>query len=210
MTDKELDEIIDKRAEERALAEPVKPLSNVVEQNSFNQAVDSVKLNILQDSGTNDQKFIKEVKENVKDATIKLTEVEKEKAELEKQNVLYYQELKDKERQLNEYEKKANTWENKQKCRQYHYDGVKPIMEFVGIKTPMNLFMLYFLTSVLVWFFLLAKLFKGTIGALIAGAEDENRPRAVKGFLWTMLALVVLAVIAVIVLLVLKHFAIIK
>lgn len=189
--------------------QPMQPVGNVTESTSFTEAVDAAKLNILKEASVNDQKFVQEVKENVKDATVKLAEVEKEKAELEKQNILYHQELKDKERQINEFEKQQNYWENRQKKRQYHYDGVKPIMEFVGIKSPMNLIMLYFLTGVLTPFFLLAKLFKGTIGALIAGAEDSNRPKAMKGFIWTVLGLVVIIAVALCVLIALNWLGII-
>lgn len=163
-------------------------IENEEKPSEFVNAVDKVKLNILQDAGTNDEKFIKEVKDNVKDATLKLTEAEKESAELKKQNIIYKQELQDKDKKLNDYKKLEDLWANKEKKRLYHYNGVKPIMEFVGIKEPMNLIFLYSLTIILVWFFLLAKLFKGTIGALIAGAEDSNRPKAIKGLLWTMVA----------------------
>lgn len=201
--DKDLEAFITKSKEEMKLPTTTKEkeskpalLSNVTEQTKFNEAVDTAKLNILQEASETDEKFVQEVKENVKDATLKLMEVEKEKAELEKQNVLYHQELKDKDRQINEYEQKVNYWENRQKRREYHFNGVKPIMNFVGIKEPMNLFVLYFLTIVLVPFFLLAKLIKGTFGVLIAGASDGDRPKMVRGFLWTLLALVITCMLA--------------
>lgn len=205
--DKELENLMreDKKSNQLSVKVNDKPLiSNITEQTQFNEAVDSAKLNILKDASANDEKFVAEVKENVKDATLKLMEVEKEKAELEKQNVLYHQELTDKDRQINEYEQKVNYWENRQKRREYHFNGVKPILNFVGIKEPMNLFVLYFLTIVLVPFFLLAKLLKGTFGVLIAGASDGDRPKMVRGFLWTMLGLAVVGIIAGVIFLFLK------
>ena len=204
--DKELEEIMKKANQLQVKEVDKRPglISNITEQTQFNEAVDTAKLNILKEAAATDEKFVTEVKENVKDATLKLMEVEKEKAELEKQNVLYHQELKDKDRQINEYEQRVNYWENRQKRREYHFNGVKPIMNFVGIKEPMNLVVLYFLTVILVPFFLLGKLLKGTFGVLIAGASDGDRPKMVRGFLWTLLAIGVVCVLAGIIYLFLK------
>lgn len=68
----------------------------------------------------------------------------------------------------------------------------------------MNLFLLYFLTLILIWFFLLSKLLRGTIGALIAGAEDANRPKAVKGLLWTLIGAIAVGALLCVVYLFLK------
>lgn len=181
-----------------------KPISTITQQTRFNEAVDDAKLNILKEAAATDEKFVTEVKSNVKDATLKLMEVEKERAELEKQNILYHQELKDKDRQINEYQQKENYWDNREKRRQYHYNGVKPIMLFVGIKEPMNLVVLYFLTVVLTPFFLIGKFIKGTFGVLIAGASDDDRPKSVKAILWTLLAVTCALIIAGVIYLFLK------
>lgn len=176
--------------------EPKPLVANVTQTTDFTKTVESAKIKAVQDAAATDEKFVKDFTEQLKQATLKAAQVEQEKQELEKQNVQYHQELLETQQKLNEKEQQISEWDKKQKRRQYHYDGVRPIMEFVGIKTPMNLFILYFLTVILVWFYLLNKLFRGTIGALIAGAEDENRPKAVKGFLWTMIAVVVMGIIA--------------
>jgi len=168
-------------------------LSNVTAANSFTQAVDTAKINVLQDASANDKKFTDDFKDKLKEATLKLAEVEREKANLEKQNVEYHQEILETKQLLNEQKQAEDKWNNRQKSREYHYNGVKPIMEFVGIKSAMNVAILYFLTAILIWFFLFAKLWKGTVGALIAGASDSDRPKAVKGFLWTMIGIVALA-----------------
>lgn len=179
-------------------------VKNVTEATDFSKAVDEAKIKAVQEAAATDEKFVKDFTEQLKEATLKSAQVEQEKQELEKQNVQYAQELLETQQKLNAATQQVNEWDKKQKRRQYHYDGVKPIMEFVGIKTPMNLFLLYALTGVLVWFFLLNKLFKGTVGALIAGAEDSDRPKAVKGFLWTLIAVIAVAVLAFVILLVLK------
>ncbi len=197
-SDKELDKIISEKNEKKSL------ISNVTQQTDFNEAVNVAKLDILKEASANDDKFVNEVKSNVKDATLKLTEVEKEKAKLEQQNIQYYQELLQKEQQINEFQKKENYWDNRQKRRDYHFKGVEPIMNFVGIKTPMNLVILYFLTIVLTPFFLIAKLVKGTFGVLISGASDDDRPKAVRGFLWTILGITAVVLLTAIVYLFLK------
>lgn len=170
----------------------------------FAKRMDDVKVQVLENASNEDEKFVKTVKENLKDAAVKHTEVEQKKAEFVKQKVQYEQEKLETKQKENVHQQQEDKWANRQKRRQYHYDGVKPIMQFVGIETPMNLLLLYFLTLVLVWFFLIGKLLKGTIGALIAGASDADRPKAVKGFLWTLLAIFTVIIIAMVVYLFLR------
>lgn len=173
-------------------------LSNVTAANSFTKAVDTAKLNVLQDASANDKKFTDDFKGKLKEATLKLAEVEREKANLEKQNIEYHQEILETQQLLNEQKQAEDKWTNKQKQREFHYAGVRPIMEFVGIKQPMNIVLLYSLTLFLLPFFLFAKFWKGTIGALIVGAEDSDRPKAVRGFLYTLLAIVAVGIIALV------------
>lgn len=172
--------------------------------NSFSDRMDDVKLKILQDASASDEKFVKTIKDNVKEAAVVNTEVEREREAFAKQSVQYEREKLSTKQQKNTIEATEDKWANREKRREFHYNGVKPIMEFVGISKPMNLALLYFLSFILVWFFLLSKLWRGTIGALIAGAEDANRPKTVKGFLWTLLGLVAIGVLAALVYLFLK------
>jgi len=173
-------------------------LSTVNEPTSFSKAVDTAKLNVLDKAQKNDTKFVQKITDELKEAAVKLAEVEKSKGELEKQNVEYAKELLETQQKLNSQRQDEDKWKNKQKRREYHFDGVRPIMEFVGIKTPMNIFILYSLTLILVWFFLANKLLQGTIGSLIAGASDSDRPKAAKGFMWTLLGIFTLAVLLVV------------
>lgn len=213
MTEAELDKMLEERIAEKEAAVPMvqaeksstaSPLSNVTEATDFTKAIDAAKIRVVEDASANDANFVKDFEKKLKDATLELAAVEEEKARLEKQNIEYHQELLRTNQELNEHIQAENLWENRQKRREYHYNGVKPIMEFVGIKEPMNLFLLYALTSILVWFFLFAKLFKGTIGALIAGAEDSDRPKAVKGFLWTLIGVIAVGVVGLLTVLVLR------
>lgn len=196
----------DKLAELSVTTESVAevPTNSVFAENNFTERMDDVKLKILQDASVSDEKFVKTIKDNVKEAAVVNTEVEREREAFAKQSVQYEREKLSTKQQKNTIEATEDKWANREKRREFHYNGVKPIMEFVGITKPMNLLLLYFLTAVLIWFFLLAKLWRGTIGALIAGAEDANRPKTVKGLLWTLLAVVVIGILAALVYLFLK------
>lgn len=216
--DKDLDLELEKHQEikETAVAQVSQPTEMVATETNINDddfsalhsafadKMDDVKVNVLEQAREEDKKFVETVKENLKDAAVKHTEVEKEKAKFAEQKVKYEEEKLDTKQKRNEQQQLEDKWENRRKRRQYHYDGVKPIMTFVGIENPLNLFLLYFLTLILVWFFLAAKLFQGTIGALISGASDGNRTKAAKGFIWTVLGVFTLFIVGAIVYLFLK------
>jgi hypothetical protein len=188
--------------DENAIVEQ-QQLANVTAPTTFTQAVDEAKISVIKEAATEDDKFVADFKESLKKATMKLAEVEGEKAELERQNIAYHQELLETQQQLNLQKQAEDEWHNKQKRREFHFSGVQAIMDFVGIKSAMNLALLYFLTVFLLPFFLFAKFWKGTIGALIAGAEDSDRPKAVRGFLYTLLGVVAVGIIALVAYLVL-------
>lgn len=180
---------------EEATETQSRQLDRVTRATEFSQTLDKSNINILKDAAVTDQKFVKDLKREIKEAALKNAQNEKEKQELEKQNTEYARELLETQQQLNKLQQVQDKWDNREKRRQFHYNGVRPIMEFVGIKTSMNLICLYFLTIVLTPFYLINKFFKGTIGALVFGAEDSNRSKAMKGFLWTMLALIMIIII---------------
>lgn len=178
---------------------PPQKIQDVVEKSAFSEAIDSAKIRVVEDASVNDKNFNKNFTDKLLDASLKLAEVEKEKAELEKQNIEYHQELLSTQQKLNEQLQDENAWINKEKRREYHFNGVKAILTFVGITEPMNLVVLYFLTAILVPFYLLNKLIAGTFGTLVAGASDSNRPKAVKGFLFTLLAVACTCILAIMV-----------
>ena len=200
---KELIEIEKKNAE-------ISKISDVTEKNAFTEAIDKAKIQTVVKASVEDKKFEKEFTDKILDASLKLAEVEKEKAELEKQNIKYHQELLETQQELNEQLQKVNIWSNREKRREYHFNGAKPIMSFVGITEPMNLAILYILTIILIPFYLINKLVSGTVGVLIAGASDSNRPKAVKGFLFTLLAIVCTGVVALATFFILKWLNIIN
>lgn len=181
-------------------------LQRVCEESSFTKALDNAKVDIAKKAYVEDEKYRNQLIGKVKEASIKSVETEKERQSLEKQYVKFHQERLETQQKRNTNEQVIDAWEKRQKGRQYHYDGVKPIMEFVGIKEPMNLILLYILTIILTPLYLAAKLWKGTVGAIISGADDSDRPKAVRGFLWTMIGAVTLGVIALGTYLILRYF----
>jgi hypothetical protein len=187
------------KEQERTAELQVNEIRNVTASTTFTEAIDRAKIDTVEEASANDKTFKKEFTDKLKDATLKLAELETEKAELEKQNIEYHQELLQTQQELNEQLQAENQWANKEKRREYHYNGVKSILTFVGITEPMNLVVLYFLTAILVPFYLLNKLIAGTFGTLVAGASDANRPKAVKGFLFTLLAVACAGLLAVMV-----------
>lgn len=210
---------IDKRKTEQPPAplaplEPQQPqLRPVNAPTAFTEAVDQAKIATITEVAATDKRFVREFTDNVTDAALESAKVEQEKQKLERQLIEYEQELLETKQQLNKLEQQTTKWEKRQKRRQFFYDGVKPIMMFVDIKEPMNILLTLLFTVILCPFFLLGKLFKGTIGNLLSGATDANRPKAVKNFIWTMLgilvAVIVIAIIFV-VFLVLEHYGIIN
>lgn len=176
----------------------LEPVEEVVEMNTdFSKQMDIVKSHVLDEAQKTDAQFVKTVKENLKDAAVKHTQVEQKKAEFQKQQVDYESDKLHVKQVKTEHEAKVDIWENRKKRRDYHYDGVKPILQFVGIEDSLNLIVLYFLTIVLVPFFLISKFARGTIGIIIAGASDQDRPRAVKAFLWTLIGTVAVMLVLV-------------
>lgn len=168
-------------------------------ETDFARKMDDVKQNVLQAAEQNDNDFKKKIVENVKKAAVTLTEVEKDKAEYVRQQVGYESTKLDTKSQQELFQQDDDKWNNRRAKRQYHYDGVKALMEFMNIKDPMNLLFLYFFAFIAIIPFIIHKIWLMTIGALLSGAQDENRPKAAKGFIWTILAVFTLIALFVLV-----------
>lgn len=207
--DKDLDEF-EKQKESEALIAPktnfvaeAKDDKPVIET-QFSKQMDDVKQNVLKEAAITDNQFVDKIKQNVKEAAVKLTEVEKDKANYQKQQVGYESEKLQTKQQENTHKQDENKWDNKRKRRQFHFDGVKPIMNFVGINEPMNLVFLYLFAVILTPIYLVAKFVKGTFGTLLAGASNGDRSKMARGFLWTLLCVSVVVVLVCLIYLFLK------
>lgn len=174
---------------------PEQSVAPVLRQDAFQDRMNDVKMQLLDDAQEKEE-FKQKVQTELKEALLKAAQLEKEKQELEKQAIKYRQELLDTKQKENKHTQAEDKWINKQKRRQFHYDGVKDIMIFIGIKQPMNLLLLYFLTLISLPVYLLSKLVKGTIGNLLTGADAEDRSKGVKAFIWTLLAIFLASIIA--------------
>ena len=201
--DKELDLIYAERQKKKEennstqVAE-VRPLS-------IEEKVEQVNNAMLRDpSMGGDKNLVKNVQGNLKDSVKFYAEVEKLKAENKRKEQQKKGETIDVERKAVEHDAQERKWANREKRREFAYNGVKPIMEFVGINSPLNLFFLYLFTLLLAPIFLVIKLLKATIGTILAGAEDGNRTKFVKGFVQTVFAVFLLCVLAAVVYLFLK------
>lgn len=174
---------------------PQNQLGNVTKASAFSDTVDDAKIRIVSDASENDEQFKEKFKNELKEAALKAAQLEKEKQILEKQNIEYHQELLETKQQANQHVQKEDKWINRQKKRQYHYDGLKPVLEVAKIKTPMAIPIMYFFFIVLLIPFLVKILFSSTVGALVSGVDSEDRGKAIKGFMWTLLALICVAAI---------------
>lgn len=182
-----------------AVSEQVYPNNNSTQ---FSRHVDDAKLDVLREATATDNRFVEDFKQELKEATLKLAQVEKSKAEaedakaqLEKKNIEYQQELVETKQQLNAYKQASDKWDNKQKAREFHYNGVKDVMTCIGIKNPMCIPLLYAMFPIAFCFFLLKVVVTATFGNLLCGAIDADRPKAARGFLWTILSLFVTALV---------------
>ena len=68
---------------------------------AFAEKMDDVKVNVLEQASEEDKKFVETVKENLKDAAVKHTEVEQEKAKFAKQKVQFEEEKLGTEQKIN-------------------------------------------------------------------------------------------------------------
>ena len=163
-----------------------------ITQSQFATKMEDVKIDVLKNASLEDTKFTDTIKNNLKKAAAKHTEVEVKKADLTIQKVEKESKEVTREQKKTEQSIAEDKWSNRQKFRQYVYDGVKPIMEFVGIKTPFSVILMCLFTLLLIIPFFIAKLYNGTIGLLISGACDKDRSKTVKATLWTILLLIVI------------------
>lgn len=162
-------------------------ISNVTKQTDFTKVMEEGKINILKQASVDDEKFVSALTETIKDASIKSAEVEKEKQELEKKHIQHEQTKIDTQEQKEINTQRVDKWDNKQKARQYHYDGLKDIMKFVHIEHPMWIPLMYFIAFLVTPIYLAWTLILCPIGTLIAGTNDKNRPALVKGAIYTLL-----------------------
>lgn len=161
----------------------------VISNSAFSQVVDAAKVNVVKQAASEDNKFVEDFKKELKAATLKSAQLEKEKQELEKQKIELEQSYILTKNELEEQKQKANKWDNKERERTYHYNGLKNIMEFIHITSPMNVILMYILAVLVAPIYLFWTLILCPLGTLICGSPESNRPRLVKGAIYTLLVI---------------------
>lgn len=164
-----------------------RPISNITEHTTFSDTVDKAKIATIQQASIDDDKFNQDFKAELKQAVIKSAQLEKEKQELEKKNIELQQNYIKTKNDLETQTQIVNKWENKQKAREYHYNGLKDIMQFVHIENPMCIPLMYLFAFLVSPIYLLWTLVLSPLKTLICGTKEENRPRYIKNAIYTIL-----------------------
>ena len=175
-----------------------KQISNVTQATAFTNAIDTAKIETIKRASAEDDKFNEDFKAELKQAVLKSAQLEKEKQELEKKNIELQQNYIKTKNELETQTQSVNKWENKQKARQYHYDGLKDIMLFLHINNPMCIPLMYIFAILASPIYLVWTLILAPLGTLIAGTKDQERPKLVKGAIYTILCVALVAVIVLI------------
>lgn len=172
-----------------------KQIGNVTQATEFTNAIDTAKIETIKRASAEDDKFNEDFKAELKEAVLKSAQLEKEKQELEKKNIELQQNYVKTKNELETQTQSVNKWENKQKAREYHYNGLKDIMLFVHINNPMCIPLMYIFAVLIAPIYLVWTLILAPLGTLIAGTKDQERPKLVKGAIYTILCVALVAII---------------
>lgn len=170
-------------------------ISNVTQATAFTNAIDSAKIETIKRASAEDDKFNEDFKAELKQAVLKSAQLEKEKQELEKKNIELQQNYVKTKSELETQIQSVNKWENKRKAREYHYNGLKDIMLFIHINNPMCIPLMYIFAVLVSPIYLVWTLILAPLGTLIAGTKDQERPKLVKGAIYTILCVALVLVL---------------
>lgn len=174
----------------------VQPIGNVTQATAFSDAIDTAKIDTIKKASAEDENFNNDFKRELKSAVLKSAQLEKEKQELEKRNIELQQNYIKTKNDLETQTQSVNKWDNKQKAREYHYNGLKDIMLFVHINHPMCIPLMYLFAVLVSPIYLVWTLILAPIGTLIAGTKDQERPKLVKGAIYTILCIALVCAVA--------------
>lgn len=164
-------------------------ISNLTQSTEFTNAIDTAKIETIKRASAEDEKFNEDFKTELKQAVLKSAQLEKEKQELEKRNIELQQNYIKTKNELETQIQSVNKWENKQKAREYHYNGLKDIMLFIHINNPMCIPLMYIFAILVSPIYLVWTLVLAPLGTLIAGTKDQERPKLVKGAIYTLMCI---------------------
>lgn len=204
MEEKTLEELqaeidaINKQEQEKQ--EQEKQTALTIQEMSYGDAVENAKkVNLL--ATANDKDFVSNLSEMNKDVLQASIDLEREKVEKSKQEILLEQEKlnTEKEKELNERLK--GRFGSKLDAQEYHYKSLQPILETFWIKKPMNVWVMWVISILgcLTMIYPVKLLFCATFGNLIAGATSDSRKGFAKGCMWTAIAVLGLALTIIII-----------
>lgn len=212
--DKEVEELQKQLAEKKEQEQATQHESHIEEENkestpkqdltisemSYNEVTEMAKkANLMATS--NDKDFVGELSEKNKDVLKSSIDLEREKVEAEKQRILLEQEKIAKEKEENLNERLKGKFGAKLDAQEYHFKSLKPILETVGVKNPMNVILMWIIavSCFIIPIYPLKLLFCATFGNLLAGASSENRKGFAKGCMWTAIAILGISMTALLV-----------
>ena len=167
---------------------------------SYNEVTEMAKkANLMATS--NDKDFVGELSDKNKDVLKASIDLEREKVEAEKQMILLEQAKIEKEKEANLNERLKGKFGAKLDAQEYYYKSLKPILETVGVKNPMNVILMWIIAvaSIIIPIYPTKLLFCATFGNLLAGASSENRKGFAKGCMWTAIAILGISLTALLV-----------
>lgn len=189
-----------KKAEQEKPKEEIKETALTVHDMDYVQVVeDAKKANLM--STANDKDFVGELSEKNKDVLKASIDLEREKVEKARQEMVLQQEKINNEKEQALNERLKGRYGAKLDAQEYHYKSLQPILETFWIKKPMNVYVMWVIAILgcLTMIYPIKLLFCATFGNLIAGATGDSRKGFAKGCLWTAIAILGLALTALII-----------
>ena len=189
-----------KAEQEEKPKKEIKETALTVHDMDYVQVVeDAKKANLM--STANDKDFVGELSEKNKDVLKASIDLEREKVEKARQEMVLQQEKINNEKEQALNERLKGRYGAKLDAQEYHYKSLQPILETFWIKKPMNVYVMWVIAIVgcITGIYPIKLLFCATFGNLIAGATGESRKGFAKGCLWTAIAILGLALTALII-----------
>ena len=92
---------------------------------TFADAAEKIKIGLLENAQENDVNFQADIQNELKDALVEISKLEKQKAELEKQKL-------ETQQKFNTYVQQSDAWTDKQNRREFHFNGVCAVLSRVN------------------------------------------------------------------------------
>jgi len=197
-------QIDEKKAEQEQKQEEVKEEKQenalaVHDMDYVSVVEEAKKVNLV--STANDKDFVGELSEKNKDVLKASIDLEREKVEKARQEMVLEQEKINNEKEQALNERLKGRYGAKLDAQEYHYKSLQPILETFWIKKPMNVWVMWVIAVLgcISLIYPIKLLFCATFGNLIAGATGDSRKGFAKGCLWTAIAILGLAITAIVI-----------